>query len=110
MEDRMTTDRRGRLEAMLAEKPGDQLLRYMLAMELDKAGESSGGLEIFRSLMTDSPPYVPAFLMAGQLLMRLDRTADAADCFRNGIAAANSQGNAHAAGEMSGFLQQIEIP
>lgn len=66
-------NRRQKLESMLAASPHDQMLRYMLAMELDKESDHERSLELFRSLMSDTTPYVPAFLMAGQLFARLER-------------------------------------
>jgi len=100
--------RKQKLESMLAAAPDDQMLRYMLAMELDKESDHERSLELFRSLMHDAPPYVPAFLMAGQMLARLQRTEDARTTYQAGIAEAKIQNNDHAAGEMSGFLQELE--
>ena len=99
--------RREKLEAMLQGSPDDQLLRYMLAMELDKEGQSEPALEQFRILMNAVTPYVPAFLMAGQLLTRLDRITEAKTVYTDGIANANQQGNSHASGEMGGFLGML---
>jgi tetratricopeptide (TPR) repeat protein len=101
-------NRRQKLEAMLAASPDDGMLRYMLALELDKESEHERSLELFRSLMSDSPPYVPAFLMAGQLLTRLERTKDARATYQTGIDEAQKQKNDHAAGEMAGFLQALD--
>ena len=100
--------RRQKLESMLAAAPDDQMLRYMLAMELDKESDHERSLELFRSLMNDAPPYVPAFLMAGQMLVRLERTEEARTTYLAGIAEASNQNNGHAAGEMTGFLQALE--
>ena len=70
---------------MLAASPEDQMLRYMLAMELDKESDHERSLELFGSLMRDTPPYVPAFLMAGQLFARLERTDEARATYEAGI-------------------------
>ena len=102
-----TVNRKQKLEAMLAASPDDQMLRYMLAMELDKESEHERSLQLFRSLMSDEPPYVPAFLMAGQLFARLERTDDARATYQAGITEAKKQKNEHAAGEMTGFLQAL---
>jgi thioredoxin-like negative regulator of GroEL len=99
--------RREKIEAMLAEDPGDTFLRYSLAMELDKAGENEASLAKFTELTRDQPPYVPAYFMAGQQLARLGRTSEARDFLRDGIEAARTQGDAHAAGEMSEFLASL---
>ena len=100
-------NRRQKLEAMLAASPNDQMLRYMLALELDKECDHERSLELFRSLMSDQLPYVPAFLMAGQLLARLGRTDEARATYEAGITEAKNQNNDHAAGEMAGFLQAL---
>ena len=97
--------RRQKLESMLEAAPDDQMLRYMLAMEYDKAAMPDLSLALFRGLMEQTPPYVPAYLMAGQLLARLERTDEARQTYQTGIAEARRQSNDHAAGEMTGFLQ-----
>jgi thioredoxin-like negative regulator of GroEL len=101
------SSRRSKIEAMLADDPTDETLRYMLAMELDKDGENDRSLEVFATLRAESPPYVPAFFMAAQQLARLNRNEDARTILRDGIEQARSQGNSHAAGEMSEFLQSL---
>jgi hypothetical protein len=92
---------------MLREEPGDTFLRYSLALEFDKEGRHDDSLARLGELMRDTPPYVPAFFMAGQQLVRLDRAAEAQAVLRDGIEAARAQNNAHAAGEMSEFLASL---
>lgn len=99
--------RREKIEAMLADEPGDVFLRYSLAMELDKEGENDDSLAKLTELIEESPPYVPAFFMAGQQLARLGRANKARDVLRVGIDAAREQGDAHAAGEMGEFLASL---
>jgi hypothetical protein len=50
---------------------------------------------------------VPAFFMAAQQLVKLNRIAEARDALRCGIEEARRQNNAHAAGEMSEFLASL---
>lgn len=92
---------------MLADDPHDVFLRYSLAMELDKAGEHDESLSRLVELTREDPPYVPAFFMMGQQLVRLDRVSDAQAVLRDGIEEARKQGNAHAAGEMSEYLASL---
>ena len=103
----MTDSRRAKIEAMLADDPSDTFLRYSLAMELDKEGEHDRSLQTFTGLMQDDPPHVPAFFMASQMLVRLDRVADARTLLRDGIEQARAQNDSHAAGEMSEFLASL---
>jgi hypothetical protein len=99
--------RREKIEAMLADEPNDVFLRYSLAMELDKEGDHEASLARLGELTHDKPPYVPAFFMAAQQLVRLNRVNEARTFLRDGIDAARVQNNAHAAGEMSEFLASL---
>jgi len=99
--------RREKIEAMLADEPGDTFLRYSLAMELDKEGEHDASLAKLGELTREEPHYVPAFFMAAQQLVRLNRVSEARAFLRDGIEAARQQNNSHAAGEMSEFLASL---
>lgn len=103
----MINPRRAKLEAMLAEEPQDRFLRYALAVEMDKDGEHDASLEELNKLIAESPPYVPAFFMAGQQLARSGRLEEAQDVLRRGIEEARRQGDFHAASEMSDFLSSL---
>jgi predicted Zn-dependent protease len=95
------------IEALLADDPADAFLRYGLAMEHASAGDDGPAADHLLRLIADEP-YVPAFLMAGQILNRLNRADEAVAVLRRGIAAAQAQGNAHAEGEMAGLLATLE--
>ena len=99
--------RRDKIEAMLEDDPHDTFLRYSLALELEKEGNHDDSLSQLIDLTRDDPPYVPAFFMAGQQLAKLGRTDDARHVLRDGIDEARTQGDAHAAGEMSEFLASL---
>jgi hypothetical protein len=103
----MIMSRREKIEAMLADDPGDTFLRYSLAMELDKLGDHDASLAKFAELTRDAPPYVPAFFMAGQQLVRIGRSGEAREILRSGIEAAERQDDSHAAREMSEFLTSL---
>jgi hypothetical protein len=97
------------IEAMLAEDPDDAFLRYGLAMEHASAGDDAACVEVLRDLIarTTASPYIPAFLQAGQALVRLDRITEACDVLRKGVDAARRAGDTHAQGEMQGLLDSI---
>ncbi len=102
-----TPSRRQRIEAMLADEPQDQFLRYSLALELEKEGDNKESLQWLGGLTRDAAPYVPAFFMAAQQLAKLSRVEEARAMLRDGIEHARHQGNAHAAGEMAEFLASL---
>ena len=103
----MTTTRREKIEAMLKDDPLDVFLRYSLALEMESGGEWEAGLEILEQLARETPPYVPAFHMAGQHLVKYGRVDDARRALREGIAAARAEGRSHAAAEMSELLMSL---
>ena len=99
--------RRERIEAMLVDDPQDAFLRYGLAMELVKEGDVERALELFGGLMNDTPPYVPAFLMAAQQQGQRNHIDEARRVLRNGIEVARAQNESHAAGEMAELLSNL---
>lgn len=103
----MTDSRLNKLEAMLESDPEDQLLKYMLALELEKAADHDRSLQLLSELMNADPPYVPAFLMAGQQQVAIGQPELARESWQAGIEAARSQNDDHAAGEMTQFLLEL---
>lgn len=96
-----------KVQAMLQEEPTDTFLRYSLAMDQEKIGEHEASSRGLRELMSDDPPYVPAFFMLGQHLVAHNQVNDARSVLRDGIEQARTQQNDHAAGEMSEFLASL---
>lgn len=102
-----TPSRRDKLESMLAQDPDNVFLRYGLALEFAAAGDVQGGVERLAPLLELDPPYVPAFFMSAQHLAALGQQPAARRVLERGIAAARTQGDAHAAGEMTEFLAEL---
>ena len=100
--------RREQIEAMLAEEPNDPELRYMLAMDFVSAGDDTGAARCFQELIEVAPNYPPAYHQGGRTLQRLNRITEARALLQRGIPIAQSQGDHHAAGEMSELLQSME--
>ena len=104
----MTTTRIDKIQAMLQDDPRDAFLRYTLAMEYRKLDENDKSLDLLTELANNEVPrYVAAFFMAAQQLVELDRIEEARTFLRDGIDEARSQGNQHAAAEMSELLSEI---
>lgn len=102
-------DRVAMLKEILADNPNDAFARYGLAMELANSGDTAAALAEYEALVAANPEYVPAYQMAGQLLMNLGRDADARAWFDKGIAAARRAGNRHAESEMQGMLDTLPL-
>jgi tetratricopeptide (TPR) repeat protein len=97
------------LEDLLRQDPDDPFLRYGLAMEYASLGDDENCVRILLELIAQpaGPPYIPAYVQAGQALIRLQRYEEARQILQQGIAAAETAGDFHAAGEMQGFLESI---
>jgi Flp pilus assembly protein TadD len=100
--------RRQQLEEMLRDDPNDPFLRYGLAMDHASAGDDAGAIRHFQDLIAADATYVPAYMQAGQALLRLDRVAEARQMWQKGVAVAQQQGDAHAAEEMAGMAANLE--
>lgn len=101
------------IEALLADDPTDEFLRYGQAMEYASAGDDNTAAMLLRELIAlgGEKPYIPAFLMAGQAFIRLGEEGEAAQVLKEGIAAAKRAGTPdalHALGEMQGLLATVE--
>ena len=92
---------------MLKEEPKDQFLRYSLACEYDNEDRTDESLALFQGLIADQPPHVHAFFRGAQLMVKLDRIAEARAMLRDGIEVARQQGELHAAGEMGELLASL---
>ena len=101
------SSRREKIEEMLKDEPSDVFLRYGLAVEYDNEERYEESLALFMGLTKDTPPHVPSFFRSAQLLARLDRIHEAWALLRDGIEAARSQDNSHAAAEMGEFLASL---
>src|SRR4051812_38119194 len=80
-----TSPRLQQIEELLAADPDDEFLRYAQAMEHTSLGDDAGAVAHLQALIALNPaaPYIPAFLMCGQALLRLDREKDAAEVLRS---------------------------
>jgi Flp pilus assembly protein TadD len=99
--------RREQLAQLLTQSPDDVFLRYALAMEIAKEGDLPEAVSQLAAITDDEPDYVPAWFQRGQLLAREGESDQARDVLRQGIDAARRTGDAHAEGEMTGFLETL---
>lgn len=99
--------RREKIEALLVEDPNDVFLQYALAMEFKSEGDVDTAAAKMEELTKLNPPHVPAYFMAAQYQAEAGETDDARTLLREGIGEARKQGDHHAAGEMSEFLQML---
>lgn len=85
----------------------DSFAWYGLAMEYRGLERYDDALKTFEALRARDPGYVPMYLMCGQMLGTMGRTADARTWLVQGVATAKQQGNGHALGELESALEAL---
>ena len=100
--------RKDQIQELLELDPDDSFLRYGLAMEQASEGNDAEAVRTLAALIDLDANYVPAYVQAGRALIRLGDDDRAKEVLKRGIATATRQGDDHAAGEMAGFLAEID--
>ncbi len=95
------------LAELLTQDPNNILARYGLAMEYSNSGEFVRALEEFQKLLAANPDYAAGYFMAAQTLVKAKRNEEATKMLRDGIAAAQRKGDAHARSEMQAMLEEL---
>ncbi|HEY4180705.1 MAG TPA: hypothetical protein VGM90_27860 [Kofleriaceae bacterium] len=100
-------DRIETFKTFIARTPTDPFPRYGLAMEYKGTGRLADAWTAFAELLESFPDYVPTYLMAGGVLIGLDRKSEAADVLQKGIEVAGRRGDLHAKKELQAALDEL---
>ena len=95
------------LDALIARGSTDPFVRYARALELRGLGQLEAALDGLRDVRARHPDYVPTFLMAGQIAVELEQTAEARDWLTQGVAAAERARDEHARSELQAALDAL---
>src|SRR6185436_2066946 len=95
------------LEKMIESGQADSFARYALALEYRRENRAEDAVRTFEALRAQDANYLPMYLMAGQILRSMDRTADASEWLKQGIALAEQKGDVKALGELQSELAQL---
>ena len=100
-------DRLAAFAELLTADPANSFARYGLAMEHLSQSHPEAALAEFARTIEHNPDYVPAYQMSAQTLVKMNRSEEAVTLLEQGLAAAARTGNAHAASEMQGLLDEL---
>lgn len=95
------------LEALLAKGTDNALLRFGLANEYLKLGQSEQAIGHLRKALVHDPKYSAAWKRLGKALADTGRVDEAIGAYENGIRAAEEKGDVQAAKEMRVFLRRL---
>lgn len=96
------------LENLVKSGSADSFSRYALALEYRREQRAEDAIGVFEELRQLDPAYVPQYLMAGQILLSLGRTAEAKKVFEEGIERAQTARDSHAESELRSALTDLE--
>jgi Tfp pilus assembly protein PilF len=85
------------LTKMLRTEPADRFLNFALAMEYVKVGRHEEALAQFTRVTELDRAYVPAYFQKADLLVSLNRHAEAKHVYADALTAAEQSGDKHAA-------------
>ena len=98
------------LERLVAEGSTDPFHHYALAMEYKRTKRQQDALDVFVKLREAAPDYLPMYMMAGLLLVELDRSEQAGPWFEQGIALARRSGDQKTEGELQDAWNRVATP
>jgi tetratricopeptide (TPR) repeat protein len=92
------------LEKLAAAGKADAFAFYALALEYRKEGRIDEALATFSTLKERDAAYLPMYLMAGQMLVEAERSAEARSWLEAGLELARARGDSKTAGELESEL------
>jgi predicted Zn-dependent protease len=95
------------LEKLVESGKAEAFAWYALAMEYRKLGRQKDALKTFEALRDQDRNYLPLYLMAGQMLLELDRASEARPWLEQGIELARAKGDGKALGELESALGSV---
>ena len=102
------SDRLVKLHALLAAEPDDGFVLYGLAQECQKLGRLEEALAFYDRAIAADPKQCYAFFHKAKTLELAKRRGEIGAVLRAGLVRARAVGDFKAAGEIEGFLDEVE--
>jgi len=96
------------LEKLTRSGTADSFAWYALALEYRKEKQLDLALATFETLREKDPDYVAMYLMAGQILLEAERSAEAVPWLEQGLVKARARGDMKAASELEAALTSAQ--
>ena len=97
------------LRSFAEKRPEDPFPCYALAMELKTSGDAEGAWQELEALVAKHPDYIASYAPAGEVLVGLDRLAEARELYGKGIDACTRQNDAHTRDHLESALDALAI-
>lgn len=93
---------------MLNDDPKDPFLRYAIALEHEKAGNTDESVSLLNELIKESPDYLAAYYQLGKMLLMKHQIPDAHKIIQSGIDLAQRKQNRHTLAELRQLADDLE--
>lgn len=103
----MNSSRIEALERMLATRPSDHRARFGLALELERLERWEDVVHHLREYLSATDDEGNAYGRLARALLRLDRTEEAKEAYRQGIEAATRHGHPSLAMEIEEEMEEV---
>ena len=103
----MSGERLDQLRAMLAEEPGDPFLRYAIALELRRRGETREAMEGLEALLREDPKQIACYYQLATLLAEAGRHAEAVHVCEAGAMQCLVTGDRKTRGELMALREAL---
>ena len=92
---------------MLQTNPNDSFLKYAAALEYEKTGNASKAIATIKDLLEHDQNYLGAYYKLGKLLEEDEKTKEAIDVYRSGLAIARKKSDLKTEGELTEALMLL---
>lgn len=103
----MSSERLEQLRAMLADEPGDKFLRYAIALELKRAGDTAQAIADLEALLQDDPKHIPSYYQLAVLHAEMSRLEEAREACKAGSLQCLVTGDTKARQELLALLSNL---
>ncbi|HVW95050.1 MAG TPA: tetratricopeptide repeat protein [Mucilaginibacter sp.] len=103
----MQINRLERLLEFIKNEPDDPFLKYALATEYLRIGQTDKALDYFEDLVNNHRDYSGTYYHLGKLYEALGRREDAIKTYETGMKVTREQRNNHAYSELQGVYDEL---
>ena len=104
----MANDRLAQLRSLLEEEPGDQFLRYAIALERKREGDMEGAATDLENLLREDPTYIACYYQLALMLADMGRVQEAIEACRAGALQCLVNRDGKARSELQALMQGLE--
>ena len=103
----MQISRLEKLLEFIENEPEDPFLKYALATEYLRLGETDKALKYYEDLVNNHPNYIGTYYHLGKLYEALERKQDAIDTYETGMKVTREQRDNHAFAELQAVYNEL---